>query len=72
MAGLAEELKNLRRLHNMSLQDAADRMNISKQYLSMLEQGKRLRVSFETAIQITRCYGITLDYLAQYAIQQEE
>lgn len=71
MSGLGDELKKLRRLHNMSLQDAADKMNISKQYLSMLEQGKRLRVSFETAIQISRCYDIALDELAKYVLNHE-
>lgn len=72
MSGLGIELKKLRQFHNMSLQDASEKMSISKQYLSMLEQGKRSRVSFETAIQISRCYGITLDELARFATKHEE
>lgn len=66
MTPLGEELRRLRQFNNLTLQEAADSMKISKQYLSMLEQGKRTRISFETAIQISLCYQVSLEYLAKF------
>lgn len=66
MTHLSEELRRLRQFKDMTLQEAADKMKISKQYLSMLEQGKRTRISFETAIQISICYEISLEHLSKF------
>lgn len=66
MTPLSEELRRLRQLKGLTLQESADAMKISKQYLSMLEQGKRNRISFETAIQISLCYEVSLEHLAKF------
>ena len=66
MSILGNELRRLRLDKNLSLQEAADEIGVTKQYLSLLENGKRSRISFELAIQITSCFGVTLDYLAKY------
>lgn len=63
---LGEELRRLRMERSMSLEQAANEIGITKQYLSMVENGHRKSVSFDIMTNIARCYQIPLDYLSNF------
>ncbi|WP_442596552.1 helix-turn-helix domain-containing protein [Neobacillus sp. D3-1R] len=64
---LGEELRRLRMERGMSLEQAANEIGITKQYLSMVENGHRKSVSFDIMTNIARCYQIPLDYLSNFS-----
>ncbi|MBS8265416.1 XRE family transcriptional regulator [Mesobacillus boroniphilus] len=68
---LGQELRRLRRERDLRLEDVANETGITLQYLSMLEKGARKSVSFEIMADISRFYGVPLDYFAAF-IKEEE
>ena len=68
---LGAELRRLRLERNLRLEDVANGTGITVQYLSMLEKGNRKSVSFEIMADISRYYGVPLDYFTAF-IKEEE
>ncbi|RDU37362.1 hypothetical protein DRW41_05820 [Neobacillus piezotolerans] len=68
---LGQELRRLRFEKNLRLEDVANGTGITLQYLSMLEKGDRKSVSFEIMADISRFYGVPLDYFAAF-IKEEQ
>lgn len=68
---LGQELRRLRMERNLRLEDVAKGTGITLQYLSMLEKGVRKSVSFEIMADVSRFYGVPLDYFAAF-IKEEE
>lgn len=68
---LGAELRRLRLERNLRLEDVANGTGITLQYISMLENGNRKSVSFEIMADISRYYGVPLDYFAAF-IKEEE
>ncbi len=68
---LGQELRRLRMERDLRLEDVAKGTGITLQYLSMLEKGVRKSVSFEIMADISRFYGVPLDYFAAF-IKEEE
>ncbi|MDU0204611.1 MULTISPECIES: helix-turn-helix transcriptional regulator [Paenibacillus] len=63
---LGEELRRLRKKKGLTLEEAASAAGITLQYMSLLEKGQRKSASFEIMANISRFYGIPLDYFAQF------
>lgn len=63
---LGEELRKIRLERQMSLEEAANEIGITKQYLSMVETGQRKSVSFDIMTNLSKCYNIPLDYLSSF------
>ncbi|CEG29335.1 helix-turn-helix domain-containing protein [Bacillus sp. B-jedd] len=68
---LGMELRRLRIEKKLRLEDVANGTGITLQYLSMLEKGDRKSVSFEIMADISRFYGVPLDYFAEF-IKEEQ
>lgn len=62
MATFADKLKTLRQTADLSQQDLADRLEISKSAVSMYEQGKR-EPNFELLLRIAGIFQVTTDDL---------
>lgn len=58
----SDKLKALRQSANMSQQELADTLDISKSAVSMYEQGRR-EPNFETLLQIAAIFQVTADDL---------
>lgn len=67
---LAKELKRIRLEKRMSVQDASSLIGITKQYLNYIESGKRKNISFIIMVRIAECYGVSLDYLANFTKEE--
>jgi transcriptional regulator with XRE-family HTH domain len=65
---LGEELRKIRLERGMSLEEAANVIGITKQYLSMVETGVRKSVSFDIMVNLSNCYNIPLDYLSSFTV----
>ena len=59
---LQNVLIQLRKQHNLSQQDIAEKLNISQQAYAHYENGKRMP-NIETLIKIADFYNVSLDYL---------
>jgi len=66
MSSLGRELKRLRELRGLTLEEAANRITITRQYLSMLEKGQRKSASFEIMIRISTVYQVPMNYLSKF------
>jgi transcriptional regulator with XRE-family HTH domain len=62
MSLIGKELKRLRELRGLTLEEASTDIGITRQYLSMLEKGQRKSASFEIMSKISQCYRVPLDY----------
>lgn len=62
MGNFAKIFKMLRQERNLSQQELAERMNISKSTVGMYEQGKR-EPNFETLEMIADFFNVDTDYL---------
>lgn len=62
MSEFSSILRNLRRERNLSQQELADKLGISKSTVSMYERGER-RPSFDIAEAITEFFGVDLSFL---------
>ena len=61
-------LRTLRAEHGLTMQDAAARLGITKQYWEMIENGKRQRkMDIEMAAKIASLFGVSL----QFVVDQE-
>ena len=56
------KLKSFRYKNNLTLQEVADRVGISKAFYCQLENGKR-RMLYETAVSIASVFNVKPDYL---------
>ena len=71
MATFADKLKTLRQSADLSQQDLADRLEISKSAVSMYEQGKR-EPNFELLLKIAGIFQVsTDDLLGPFEINQD-
>ncbi|CAM3854046.1 helix-turn-helix domain-containing protein [Mesobacillus thioparans] len=68
---LGQELRRLRKERGLRLEDVANGTGITLQYLSMLEKGARKSVSFEIMADISRFYGVPLDYFAAFLKKED-
>ena len=60
-------LKNLRDSRQLSQSDIAQKLQISQNYYSMIENGERQKqLSMELAQKIADVFGITLDYISKH------
>lgn len=66
MSLLGNELKRLRELRGHTLEEASNLIDITRQYLSMLEKGQRKSASFDIMNRIADVYGVPLDYLKKF------
>ena len=53
----------LREQHGLSLQDVADRADLSKSHIWELEQGRARNPTVDTAVRLARAFGVSLDYM---------
>jgi transcriptional regulator with XRE-family HTH domain len=72
MVTLGEALKDIRMKRALTLEQAARKIGITRQYLSMIEKGERKSPSFENVVSISIAYGISLDELKQYVISPQQ
>ncbi|MDG0789439.1 helix-turn-helix domain-containing protein [Cohnella ginsengisoli] len=63
---LGQELRRLRKEKGLTLEEAAFTAGITLQYMSLLEKGQRKSASFEVMTNISKLYGVPLDYFAQF------
>ncbi|WP_052342618.1 helix-turn-helix domain-containing protein [Bacillus sp. EB01] len=68
---LGQELRRLRQEKGLRLEDVAHGTGVSLQYLSMIEKGNRKSVSFEIMADISRFYGVPLEYFTAF-IKEED
>lgn len=66
MTSLGIELRRLRELRGLTLEEAANKILITRQYLSMLEKGQRKSASFEIMVRISLIYQVPMDYLRKF------
>ncbi|WP_134702519.1 helix-turn-helix domain-containing protein [Ammoniphilus sp. YIM 78166] len=66
MSSLGRELKRLRELRGLTLEEASNRVEITRQYLSMLEKGQRKSASFDIMNRISEIYDVPMDYLRKF------
>ncbi|MEW9671190.1 helix-turn-helix domain-containing protein [Ammoniphilus sp. 3BR4] len=66
MSALGQELKRLRELRGFTLEEASSKIEITRQYLSMLEKGQRKSASFEIMNRIGVIYDVPMDYLKKF------
>ena len=60
---IASRMAETRALRGLSLQDVADRADMSKSHIWELEKGRSPNPTISTAIAICRALGVSLDYL---------
>ncbi|RXT01114.1 helix-turn-helix domain-containing protein [Ammoniphilus sp. CFH 90114] len=69
MSSLGHELKRLRELRGLTLEEASGKIEITRQYLSMLEKGQRKSASFDIMNRISEIYHVPMDYLKKFIAQ---
>lgn len=67
----ADNLVELRKYHNMSQEDLADKIGVSRQTLSKYETGESLP-DIEKSMLIANTFGVTLDDLMNFKKDDEE
>ncbi len=60
---IANRCIKLREERDLSLQDVADRAGLSKSHVWELEQGRSRNPTVDTAVRLSRAFGVSLDYL---------
>ena len=63
VTNIGEKMKKIRIARNFSQQDIADKMGVSRQYVSRWESNER-RVNADQLIQFAKIVGVTLDYFS--------
>lgn len=66
MSSLGQELKRIRELKGYTLEEASSQIEITRQYLSMLEKGQRKSASFEIMNRLAAFYEVPIDYLTKF------
>lgn len=69
---LGEELRRLRLERELKLEEVANGTGITLQYLSLLEKGDRKSISFEIMTNISKFYGVPLDYFTLFLENEEQ
>lgn len=62
MVSLGDKLKMLRKKNNLTQQQVAERLNVSKAVVSSYELSNR-SPSFQTLVKIANLYNVTTDFL---------
>ncbi len=65
MPGIRNQIRELRSLHNMTQQDLADQVGVTRQTVIAIEQDK-YSPSLETAFKVALALGVTLEQCFQY------
>lgn len=60
---IAKRCAELREQHGLSLQEVADRADLSKSHIWELEQGRARNPTVDTAVRLARAFGVSLDYM---------
>ncbi len=60
-----EKIYNLRKEHNLSQEELADKLNVSRQTISNWENGK-FYPDIDALVKISKCFNISLDDLLSY------
>lgn len=72
MTIIGDELKRLRLKKGLTLDEVAKHTGITKQYLSMLENGQRKAISFEIMINISNFFNVPIEYFKRLFKEEEE
>ena len=65
MAGIRNRVRDLRAIHNMTQQQLADRIQLTRQTVIAIE-GDKYSPSLETGFRIARVFGVPLEQVFQY------
>ena len=65
MPAIRNQIRELRASRNMTQQELADKVGVTRQTVIAIEQG-RYSPSLEMAFQIARVFGVALDDVFQY------
>ena len=68
---LGRRIKEERQKLNMTQERLAEEVNLSTSYIGQIERGER-KLTLDSLINITNCLGVTVDYLLQESISQEQ
>lgn len=60
---IAKRCIKLREQRDLSLQEVADRAGLSKSHIWELEQGRARNPTVDTAVRLSRAFGVSLDYM---------
>lgn len=72
MQRFGEKLRTLRKQHNLTMRELADKLGLSTHgYIGDLESGRR-QPSLELAVKIADFFGVTVDQLARDEIELEQ
>ncbi len=64
---MREYLRSLRIANNMSQSEIADRINISQQYYSLIETGKRIKsLSVDIVNKFSEVFNISVEEILEY------
>ena len=63
VAMIAKRCIKLREERDLSLQEVADRSGLSKSHVWDLEQGRARNPTVDTAVRLSRAFGVSIDYL---------
>lgn len=69
---LGELMKQRRTTADMSLQDVADAVGLTKGYVWEIEQGKTINIGILSAIRISVALGIPINLIASSALESME
>lgn len=70
MAGIRNQIRDLRAAREMTQQDLADRVGVTRQTVIAMEQDK-YSPSLETAFKVARALGVSLEQCFQYEPRRE-
>lgn len=68
---LGRRIKEERLKLNMTQEQLAEEVNLSTSYVGQIERGER-KLTLDSLVNITNCLGVTVDYLLQESISQEQ
>ena len=68
---LGRRIKEERLKLNMTQERLAEEVNLSTSYIGQIERGER-KLTLDSLINITNCLGVTVDYLLQESIIQDQ
>lgn len=69
---IGARLKALRKQRQLSLQDVADRADLSKSHIWEIENGRAVNPTISSAVQIANALGVSLDYLTGLSSTQPD
>lgn len=63
VANIARRMTALRRARSLSLQDIADRAQLSKSHVWEMEKGRGANPTIDTAVRVAAALGVSFEYL---------